>query len=80
MVKVGVLGAKGRMGSQVCRTVEAAPDLELTGQVDVGDSLDQLAGCDVVVDFTDPGAVMGNLKLVRRAWHCLCRRHLGFRR
>jgi 4-hydroxy-tetrahydrodipicolinate reductase len=62
MVKVGVLGAKGRMGSQVCRTVEAAPDLELTGQVDVGDSLDQLAGCDVVVDFTHPGAVMGNLK------------------
>ncbi len=62
MVKVGVLGAKGRMGTQVCGTVEAAPDLELAAQVDVGDALEQLAGCDVVVDFTHPGAVMGNLK------------------
>jgi 4-hydroxy-tetrahydrodipicolinate reductase len=62
MVKVGVLGAKGRMGTQVCGTVEAAPDLELAAQVDVGDALGQLADCDVVVDFTHPGAVMGNLK------------------
>jgi 4-hydroxy-tetrahydrodipicolinate reductase len=62
MIRVGVLGAKGRMGTQVCGTVEAAPDLELAGQVDVGDPLDQLAGCDVVVDFTHPGAVMGNLR------------------
>jgi 4-hydroxy-tetrahydrodipicolinate reductase len=61
MIRVGVLGAQGRMGSEVCRTVEAAPDLELAGQVDVGDALDQLAGADVVVDFTHPGVVMGNL-------------------
>ena len=62
MIKVGVLGAKGRMGSQVCSTVEAAGDLELAAQVDVGDSLEPLAGADVVVDFTHPGAVMGNLR------------------
>jgi 4-hydroxy-tetrahydrodipicolinate reductase len=62
MIKVGVLGAKGRMGTQVCSTVESAGDLVLTGQVDVGDSLDQLAGADVVVDFTHPGAVMDNLR------------------
>lgn len=62
MIKVGVLGAKGRMGSQVCATVTAADDLELAAQVDVGDSLDQLAGADVVVDFTHPGAVMNNLR------------------
>lgn len=62
MIKVGVLGAKGRMGSQVCSTVEAADDLELAGQVDVGDSLDLLAGADVVVDFTHPGVVMDNLR------------------
>ena len=29
LIRVGVLGAKGRMGSEVCRTVEAAPDTEL---------------------------------------------------
>jgi 4-hydroxy-tetrahydrodipicolinate reductase len=61
MIRVGVLGAKGRMGSEVCRTVDAAPDLELAGQVDVGDALDQLGRADVVVDFTHPGVVMGNL-------------------
>jgi 4-hydroxy-tetrahydrodipicolinate reductase len=62
MIKVGVLGAKGRMGSEVCRTVDAAEDLELAAAVDVGDARDPLAGCDVVVDFTHPGAVMDNLR------------------
>jgi 4-hydroxy-tetrahydrodipicolinate reductase len=61
MIRVGVLGAKGRMGSEVCRTVAAAPDMELAGQVDVGDALDVLEGADVVVDFTHPGVVIGNL-------------------
>jgi 4-hydroxy-tetrahydrodipicolinate reductase len=62
MIKVGVLGAKGRMGSQACGVIEAADDLALSAQVDVGDSLDPLASCDVVVDFTHPGAVMANLR------------------
>jgi 4-hydroxy-tetrahydrodipicolinate reductase len=62
MIKVGVLGAKGRMGSQVCSTIEQADDMMLTAQVDVGDALDQLVGAEVVVDFTHPGAVLGNLR------------------
>lgn len=62
MIKVGVLGAKGRMGSAVCSTVENAPDLQLAAQVDVGDSLEELAGVDVAVDFTHPGAVLSNLR------------------
>jgi 4-hydroxy-tetrahydrodipicolinate reductase len=62
MIKVGVLGAKGRMGSQACRTIEAADDLELAAQVDIGDPIEALAGGDVVVDFTHPGAVMENLR------------------
>src|SRR5260221_490016 len=62
MIKVGVLGAQGRMGSEVCRAVGAAGDLELAAAVDVGDARDPLAECDVVVDFTHPGAVMGNLE------------------
>ena len=36
-VKVGVLGARGRVGSEVCRAVEAADDLELVAAVDAGD-------------------------------------------
>ncbi|MGD0375270.1 MAG: 4-hydroxy-tetrahydrodipicolinate reductase [Streptosporangiaceae bacterium] len=62
MIKVGVLGAKGRMGSEVCRTVSAAADLELAAAVDEGDDLSALTGSDVVVDFTHPGAVMDNLR------------------
>jgi 4-hydroxy-tetrahydrodipicolinate reductase len=62
VIKVGVLGAKGRMGSLVSQTVRSADDLELTAEVDVGDSRDALQDCDVVVDFTSPAAVMDNLK------------------
>jgi len=62
MIKVGVLGARGRMGREACATVEGGPDTELAAQVDQGDSLDDLIGCDVVVDFTHVAAVMGNLR------------------
>jgi 4-hydroxy-tetrahydrodipicolinate reductase len=62
MIKVGVLGARGRMGHTVCETIEGAPDTELTAQVDQGDPLDALLGCDVVVDFTHVAAVMDNLR------------------
>ena len=61
MTRVAVLGAKGRMGSEVVRAVEAAADLELAGGFDVGDEL-ELAGVDVAVDFTHPDAVMDNLR------------------
>ncbi len=61
MIKVGVLGAKGRMGSLVSQIVRASDDLELVAEVDIGDQREPLAGCDVVVDFTSPAAVMDNL-------------------
>jgi 4-hydroxy-tetrahydrodipicolinate reductase len=62
MIKVGVLGAKGRMGQQVCATVDEAADAEVVAQVDAGDSLDALLAADVVVDFTHIGVVMDNLR------------------
>jgi 4-hydroxy-tetrahydrodipicolinate reductase len=62
VVKVGVLGARGRMGRTVCAAVEEAPDLTVAAQVDQDDPLDGLAGVDVVVDFTHPGVVMDNLR------------------
>jgi 4-hydroxy-tetrahydrodipicolinate reductase len=61
MTRVAVLGAKGRMGSEVVRAVSAASDLELGPTYDVGDALD-LTGVDVAVDFTHPDAVMSNLQ------------------
>jgi 4-hydroxy-tetrahydrodipicolinate reductase len=61
MIAVGVLGASGRMGSEASRAVSAADDLTLAAQVDVGDSMQPLEDCDVVVDFTTPASVMDNL-------------------
>src|SRR5579863_295117 len=62
MISVGVVGAKGRMGSLVCRTVADADGMEVAAGIDEGDPRDALKGCDVVVDFTHPGAVMDNLR------------------
>ena len=64
VMKVGVLGARGKVGSEVCRAVRAAEGLELVAEIDAGDSLDLLveSGAEAVVDFTHPDAVMGNLE------------------
>lgn len=61
MIRVGVLGARGRVGAELCRAVEAAEDLELVAAVDVGDARDPLADAEVAIDFTHPDAVMDNL-------------------
>ena len=66
MIKVGVLGARGRMGAEVVKAVTAAADLELVASLDLGDSLDQLvsSSAQVVVDFTTPDSVMANLEFL----------------
>ncbi len=63
-LRVGVLGAKGHMGREVCKAVNATEDLDLVAEIDLGDSIDSLKSnmVDVVVDFTNPGSVMANLK------------------
>ena len=63
-IRVGVLGARGRMGQEVCRAVDAAPDLDLVAMVDAGDWLFSVAdaGAQVVVDFTHPDVVMDNVR------------------
>lgn len=62
-IRVGVLGARGRMGTEVCKAVDGADDLELVAMVDQGDWLFNIAdaGAEVVVDFTTPDAVMDHL-------------------
>lgn len=63
-MKVAVLGAKGRMGTEAVTAINDAKDLQLVAQLDLGDSLDLLvtSGAQVVVDFTHPDAVMKNLE------------------
>lgn len=62
MIKVAVLGAKGRMGAETVRTVKTQSDLTLVAELDLGDSLELLNGAEVVVDFTHPDSVMKNLE------------------
>jgi 4-hydroxy-tetrahydrodipicolinate reductase len=52
------------MGLEVCRAIKATSDLELVAEIDLGDSLDLLKSSktEVMVDFTTPESVMGNLK------------------
>ena len=66
MIKVAVLGSRGRMGSEVVKAVNEAKDLELVAELDLGDSLEILVsnGAQVVVDFTTPDSVMANLEFV----------------
>ncbi len=67
-LKVGVLGALGKVGRAVCDAVEEAAgtdgDVELVARLDAGDDLHALLdeGVEAVVDFTHPDAVMGNLE------------------
>ncbi|WP_028932932.1 4-hydroxy-tetrahydrodipicolinate reductase [Pseudonocardia spinosispora] len=63
-VRVGVLGAAGRMGVEVCRAVGAAPDLKLVAGIDENDRLTDLvsASAQVVVDFTQPQVVLDNIR------------------
>ncbi|MFF5226692.1 4-hydroxy-tetrahydrodipicolinate reductase [Dactylosporangium sp. NPDC000521] len=59
-IRVGVLGARGRMGTEACQAVSAASDLSLVASLDVGDAL--APDFDVLVDFTTPDAVMDTLR------------------
>ncbi len=75
MIRVGVVGAAGRMGREVARAVTADPDLELVAAVDpshagqvvegitIADTLDALtaAGAEVAVEFTRPTVGPANI-------------------
>lgn len=64
MIKVGVIGSAGRMGSESCRAIEAASDLELVARVTSADPLESLveAGAEVALEFTRPSAVHDNVR------------------
>jgi 4-hydroxy-tetrahydrodipicolinate reductase len=73
-LRVGVLGARGRMGSETCRAVDAADDLDLVAMVEAGDWLFGVAdaGAQVVVDFTSPAVVLDNIRwCIDEGIHCV---------
>lgn len=79
-LKVGVLGASGRMGRTVSEAVAADPELDLVVRIDpaggdgVATSLDSLveSGAEVVIDFTQPDAVFRNIVFcLEHKIHCV---------
>ncbi|MGY2064828.1 4-hydroxy-tetrahydrodipicolinate reductase [Blastococcus sp. SYSU DS0619] len=74
LIPVGVLGARGRMGTEVVKAVNSAEDLELVAMVDDGEWLFNVAdaGAQVVVDFTRPDVVMDNIRFcIDNNIHCV---------
>jgi len=75
VIGVAVSGAAGKMGEEVCRAVDAAQDMELTGRADpaLGTTLAEvLAAADVVVDFTRPDTALENARQCLEAGvHCV---------
>lgn len=65
-MRVGVLGAKGKVGATIVEAVDAADDLTFTVGVDAGDPLELFADSqtEVVIDFTHPSVVMDNLEFL----------------
>ena len=67
-IRVGVLGANGRMGKTVCQAIANFSDCELVAALDLGDDLTELVAkkAQVVVDFTTPDSVMANLEFLAK--------------
>ncbi|MER0090093.1 MULTISPECIES: 4-hydroxy-tetrahydrodipicolinate reductase [unclassified Corynebacterium] len=73
-IKVGILGAQGRVGKAIVEGVNAEDDLELVAEISRGDELQQLVDnhAEVIVDFTQPDSVMGNLEFcIANGIHCV---------
>lgn len=84
MIRVAVSGCAGRMGATVVEAVGAAPDMEVACGIDphgqsgafpvfasVAEALEG-AEFDVLVDFTQPSVVAGNLRAARSWRACRC--------
>ncbi|MFX4295006.1 4-hydroxy-tetrahydrodipicolinate reductase [Streptomyces bohaiensis] len=73
-LRVAVIGARGRMGSEAVRAVEAAEDLELVAALGRDDPLETLTerGAQVAVELTHPDSVVANVGFcVRNGVHAV---------
>ncbi|MFT4147224.1 MAG: 4-hydroxy-tetrahydrodipicolinate reductase [Micrococcaceae bacterium] len=61
MIKVAILGAEGKMGSQAVQAVNEAEDMQLVAQLGSSSSLDEMKDADVMVDLTTPQASEANV-------------------
>ena len=65
MAKFAVIGHKGRMGQAIAAAIDEAGHEFCVGVDLGGDPAPVIGQCDVVVDFSSPDALPGNLKAAR---------------
>lgn len=53
--QVAVVGATGRLGSQVCQVIEGLQAFDVIARLDSSSDLQEMLGADAVVDVTHPG-------------------------
>lgn len=73
-LRVGVVGAHGRMGTEACRAVSASDDLVLAASLGSSDPLELLTDSDaqVALDLTGPDVVMDTVRFcISRGIHCV---------
>lgn len=73
-LRVGVVGAHGRMGTQAGQAISAADDLQLVAGLGSADPLSRLTdtGTQVAVDLTRPDAVMATVEYcINNGIHCV---------
>lgn len=63
-IRVAVLGAQGRMGSEAVKAVQSADDMELVAAQGRGNALDEIldAGATHIVDLTVPDVTEDNVR------------------
>lgn len=74
MIKVAVVGARGRMGQSCVDAVRSSDDMQLVAAIDIGVPATAVAeaGAEVAIDFTTPDAVMRTLETcILRGIHCV---------
>ena len=61
MTRIGIIGSHGRMGQAIAAAIADAGE-DLAGGVDKGGDVSAIAGAaDILIDFSSPGALEGNL-------------------
>lgn len=71
-VRILLVGSAGRMGKVIVELARKEPDIEITAQCDLGDDVAAaMKNCDVVIDFSQPGAVEAICRAARQDRHPL---------
>jgi 4-hydroxy-tetrahydrodipicolinate reductase len=64
MTRIIITGSKGRMGQTLLACAAHIPQIQVVGQIDLGDDLASvISKCDVVIDFSSPTATAAVAKL-----------------